>query len=51
VSHRLGHSKVNIILDIYGHLMPEMQGEAAELIDTLITPVKAELPPIAQKHP
>jgi integrase len=50
VSRRLGHYKVSMTLDIYGHLMPEMQGEAAELIDTLITPVPAELPPIAQKH-
>ena len=31
-------------LDIYGHLMPEMQDEAAELIDTLITPVEVDLP-------
>ena len=43
VSRRLGHSKVSITLDIYGHLFPEMQDEAAELIDDLITPVEIEL--------
>ncbi len=40
VSRRLGHSKVSITLDIYGHLIPGMQAEAAELISELITPVK-----------
>ncbi len=49
VSRRLGHYKVSMTLDIYGHLIPEMQGEAAELIDTLITPIPAELPPITQR--
>jgi integrase len=43
VSKRLGHAKVSITLDIYGHLMPEMQNEAAEMIDDLITAVPVEL--------
>ena len=38
-SRRLGHSRVSITLDTYGHLMPEMQSEAAELMDELITPI------------
>jgi integrase len=42
VSRRLGHSRVSIILDIYGHLIPEMQNEAAELIDELTTPVEVK---------
>jgi integrase len=43
VSRRLGHSKVSTTLDIYGHLIPEMQSQAAELIDELITPIEVEL--------
>ncbi len=31
ISRRLGHSKVNTALDIYGHLIPKMQNEAAKL--------------------
>ena len=47
VSKRLGHSKVSIPLDIYGHLMPEMQSEAAELMDELITLSSDRLHPVA----
>jgi integrase len=43
-SRRLGHYKVSMTLDIYGYLIPERQGEAAELNDTLITPVEVRLP-------
>jgi len=46
VLKRLGHYKVSMTLDIYGHMMPEMQGEAAELIETLITPVEVQLPEV-----
>jgi integrase len=50
VSRRLGHSKASITLDIYGHLIPSMQAEAAELIDELVTPI--QLHPIAPDwHP
>jgi len=31
VSKRLGHSSVSMTLDIYGHLMPGWQREAAEV--------------------
>ena len=44
VSRRLGHSKVSVTLDIYGHMFPEMQNEAAEMIDDLITPIEVEIP-------
>lgn len=47
VSRRLGHSKASITLDIYGHLIPTMQTEAADLIDELVTPIK--LQPIAHE--
>ena len=39
LSRRLGHARASITLDIYGHLIPGMQAEAAELIDELITPI------------
>ena len=36
-SQRLGHAQPSITLNVYGHLMPSMQSEAAELLDTLVT--------------
>jgi integrase len=39
VSRRLGHAKASITLDVYGHLIPSMQTEAAEKIDELVTPI------------
>jgi integrase len=42
LSRRLGHSKASITLDVYGHLIPAMQAEAAELIDELITPIQLQ---------
>lgn len=51
VSRRLGHSKVSITLDIYGHLIQEMQNEAAELIDELMNPIKVELIAPQLHHP
>lgn len=36
VQERLGHSTIGITMDIYSHVMPNMQGEAAgRLQDTL----------------
>jgi integrase len=50
VSRRLGHARPSITLDIYGHLIPSMQAEAAEAIDRLVAPV--ELGTIAPElHP
>ena len=37
MSRRLGHSKPSITLDIYEHLIPGKQLEAAEMIDELVT--------------
>ncbi len=36
-SRRLGHSKASITMDVYGHLMPNKQEEAAELLDDLVS--------------
>jgi hypothetical protein len=32
-SERLGHSKVGITLDLYSHVMPGMQEDAAAMVD------------------
>jgi integrase len=32
-SERLGHSKVGITLDLYSHVLPGMQKDAAERVD------------------
>jgi integrase len=48
-SRRLGHSRVSITLDTYGHLIPELQSEAADLMDELITPIQIELHTIAHE--
>lgn len=37
-SRRLGHARASITMDVYGHLIPSMQAEAAEMIDRLVTP-------------
>ncbi|MCP4142228.1 MAG: site-specific integrase [Chloroflexi bacterium] len=39
VSKRLGHAQPSITLDVYGHIMPNMQEEAASIMDDIITPV------------
>jgi integrase len=36
-SQRLGHAQPSITLDVYGHLMPSIQNEAAEIIDDLLS--------------
>jgi hypothetical protein len=45
----LGHSKPSITLDVYGHLYHEMQGEAAEIMDKLVTPILVTLPQEARQ--
>ena len=39
VSKRLGHSQPSITLDVYGHIMPSMQEEVANIMDDIITPI------------
>jgi hypothetical protein len=39
----LAHAKASITLDIYGHLIPTMQTEVAEMIDDLVMPVIVQL--------
>jgi integrase len=40
VSERLGHATVNITLDTYSHVLPDMQREAALAIDQLLARTK-----------
>jgi integrase len=35
-SERLGHSTIGITLDLYSHVMPGMQADAAEQVDAAI---------------
>ena len=44
ISRRLGHARPSITLDIYGHLIPSKQEEAAELMDSWLTPIEVQLP-------
>lgn len=37
VQERLGHARISITLDTYSHVIPNMQHDAAELIDDLLT--------------
>jgi integrase len=37
VSERLGHSRVNITMDTYSHVMPEMQQETAKRLNDLMS--------------
>jgi len=43
VSKILGHAKPSTTMDIYGHLINEMQEEAARIMDELVTPVQVKL--------
>ena len=36
VSERLGHSSITVTLDIYSHVMPNMQVEAAEKLGEML---------------
>ncbi len=47
VARRLGHSKLSVTLDIYGHLIPEIQSSAADFMDELVTPIEVDMHRIA----
>ena len=40
VSRRLGHARPSITLDVYGHLIPNMDGVAAQKIEELVLPIE-----------
>jgi integrase len=39
VQERLGHSKISVTLDVYSHILPSMQQDAAELLDAALAGV------------
>lgn len=39
----LGHS-ISILLNIYAHFIPTMQGEAAQLMDNILSPIPIGMP-------
>ena len=39
VSRRLGHAKLSVTLDFYGHYLPGMQSTTAALMDEIATPI------------
>ena len=43
ISRQLGHAKPSTTLDIYGHLIPGLESNSVEIIDSLVEPVAAEL--------
>lgn len=43
VSERLGHASVSVTLDIYSHVLPGMQQEAAKKIDAALSRAMARL--------
>lgn len=43
LSKILGLAKPNTTMDIYGHLIHEMQGEAARVMDDVVTPIRVEI--------
>jgi integrase len=49
VSHILGHAKASTTMDIYGHLLSDMQGEAARIMDELVTPIAIDMDVVHQK--
>ncbi len=51
VQERLGHSDISLTLNTYSHVLPGMQEEAAEKMDTLLTPidVSSELSKVQSK--
>ena len=45
VSRRLGHSQPSMTLDVYGHLIPGMQEDAARIIDQVVNPKMLQIAP------
>jgi hypothetical protein len=42
VAWMLGHS-ISILLTTYAHYIPNLQGEAAQLMDDILTPIPIDL--------
>ena len=44
VQERLGHSRTGVTLNVYSHVIEDMQKEAAVSIEAAVRPVVMELP-------
>jgi hypothetical protein len=42
VAGMLGHS-ISILMETYAHYIPTMQGQAAQLMDDILTPIPVDL--------
>jgi hypothetical protein len=40
VQERLGHADISMTLNIYSHVLPSMQEDAAEKLDELLIPIE-----------
>jgi hypothetical protein len=49
VSRRLGHSKPSITLDVYGHLINELDEESARIMDEKVIPIPVDLSTITNQ--
>lgn len=43
VSKIFGHAKPSTTMDIYGHLIHDMQDEAARVMESLVTPIRGDI--------
>lgn len=49
VQERLGHSSVTLTLDLYSHVLPDMQGVAVEALEKAFTKEKKDVQPASSK--
>ncbi len=45
VQERLGHASIQLTMDTYSHVLPDMQNEIANRLDALLTPIPVSLTP------
>jgi integrase len=45
VQERLGHASIQLTMDTYSHVLPDMQGDIANRMDALLTPIPVSLTP------
>jgi len=45
VQERLGHASIQLTMDTYSHVLPDMQNEIANRMDELLTPISVQLMP------
>ena len=43
VQERLGHASIQLTMDTYSHVLPDMQNEIANRMDELLTPTTLPL--------